>query len=119
MPFGTFVSVIYHLDAECYTAIVYGGVPKGQRDKSDDFVTALLQLMKDDPASRIVLNACLTASNSVDKPGRNPRRHYACLSVPQLCQLPIKELLAKDAVLFLWVPGPFLAIGAHLPVMKA
>jgi N6-adenosine-specific RNA methylase IME4 len=27
--------------------------------------------------------------------------------------------VADDAALFLWVPGPFLAIGAHLPIMRA
>jgi N6-adenosine-specific RNA methylase IME4 len=58
-------------------------------------------------------------SNSVAKPGRNARRHYTCMSLAEIGALPVKDHLAADAVLFLWVPGPFLAIGAHLPLMKA
>ena len=30
-------------------------------------------------------------SNSLAAPGRNPRRHYACLTVDQLCQLPLER----------------------------
>lgn len=44
--------------------------PKPLRDKTDAFFKELIKNMKDDPASRIVLNACLTASNSVDTPLR-------------------------------------------------
>jgi N6-adenosine-specific RNA methylase IME4 len=58
-------------------------------------------------------------SNSKRAPGRNAMRHYSCLSLAELCALPIEQHLAKDAVLFLWVPSPFLVIGAHLPVMRA
>jgi N6-adenosine-specific RNA methylase IME4 len=61
----------------------------------------------------------LFRSNSLRAPGRNARRHYACLTVDELCRLPLAERLAKDAALFLWVPGPFLVIGAHVPLMKA
>ena len=58
-------------------------------------------------------------SNSLAAPGRNPRRHYSCLSIDQLCTLPLAERLAPDAVLFLAVPGPHLVVGAHLPLIKA
>jgi N6-adenosine-specific RNA methylase IME4 len=58
-------------------------------------------------------------SNSEAKPGRNAMRHYACMTTADICALPVKDHLAADAALFLWVPGPFLAIGAHLPLMKA
>ena len=58
-------------------------------------------------------------SNSLAAPGRNPRRHYACLTVDQLCQLPLAERVARNAALFLCVPGPLLVIGAHLPLIKA
>jgi hypothetical protein len=37
-------------------------------------------------------------SNSLAAPGRNPRRHYACLTVDQLCQLPLAEQVARNAV---------------------
>jgi N6-adenosine-specific RNA methylase IME4 len=58
-------------------------------------------------------------SNSLAAPGRNPRRHYSCLTIDQLCTLPLTERLAPDAVLFLAVPGPHLVVGAHLPLIKA
>jgi N6-adenosine-specific RNA methylase IME4 len=32
---------------------------------------------------------------------------------------PVRDVVADDAVLFLWITGPFMAIGAHLPLMKA
>jgi hypothetical protein len=32
---------------------------------------------------------------------------------------PFRRRLAKDAFLFLWITGPFLALGAHLFVMQA
>jgi N6-adenosine-specific RNA methylase IME4 len=59
------------------------------------------------------------ASNSLAKPGRNARRHYACMTPAELGALPVKDRLTADAALFLWITGPFLAIGAHIPLMKA
>lgn len=35
-------------------------------------------------------------------------KHYSTLSVDQLCALPIKELAAKDSLLFLWATFPML-----------
>ena len=57
-------------------------------------------------------------SNSVAKPGRNPLRHYACMSLDAIAALPVAEIAAPNAALFLWVPSPFLVIGAHIPIMK-
>ena len=58
-------------------------------------------------------------SNSEQVPGRNPMRHYPCLTIPQLCTLPLKPLLAKDAVLFLSLSSSQLVAGTHLPLVKA
>jgi N6-adenosine-specific RNA methylase IME4 len=58
-------------------------------------------------------------ANSVAAPGRNARRHYATMSLDDIAALPVKERVADNAALFLWITGPFLAIGAHLPIMKA
>jgi N6-adenosine-specific RNA methylase IME4 len=58
-------------------------------------------------------------SNSTDKPGRNAARHYATMPLADICAMPVKDLVAKNAILFLWITGPFLSIGAHLPLMKA
>jgi N6-adenosine-specific RNA methylase IME4 len=58
-------------------------------------------------------------SNSEAKPGRNAMRHYPCLTIPQLCTLPLKPLLAKDAVLFLSLASSQMVAGTHLPLVKA
>lgn len=58
-------------------------------------------------------------SNSLAKPGRNAARHYACMDAAAIKALPVEELAAPQAALMLWITGPFLAIGAHLPVMAA
>src|ERR1700743_657191 len=58
-------------------------------------------------------------SNSVGKPGRNAMRHYDCMSLDDIAALPVRDVVADDACLFFWITGPFLAIGAHIPIMKA
>jgi N6-adenosine-specific RNA methylase IME4 len=58
-------------------------------------------------------------SNSTESPGRNPMRHYGCLSLDDIASLPVKNVISRNALAFLWVPGPFLAIGAHVPVLRA
>lgn len=58
-------------------------------------------------------------SNSAAKPGRNAMRHYDCMSLADINALPVAEIAAPDAILFLWITGPFMAIGAHLALMKA
>ena len=58
-------------------------------------------------------------SNSTAKPGRNALRHYDCMALADINALPVKNHIADDAALFLWITGPFLAIGAHIPLMKA
>lgn len=58
-------------------------------------------------------------SNSTAKPGRNAARHYATMPLVDICAMPVKDLVANNAILFLWITGPFLSIGAHLPLMEA
>ena len=58
-------------------------------------------------------------SNSVAKPGRNARRHYECSSVEEIAALPVERHAAPQAVLFMWITGPFFVQGAHLRVMRA
>jgi N6-adenosine-specific RNA methylase IME4 len=38
--------------------------------------------------------------------GRSPNRHYATMTMPQLCELPIAEHAARDSILALWVYRP-------------
>lgn len=58
-------------------------------------------------------------SNSAARPGRNAMRHYDCMSLDDVKAMPVAPLAADDCALFMWITGPFLAIGAHLPIMKA
>jgi len=56
-------------------------------------------------------------SNSRAKPGRNPMRHYDCMSLIEIAALDIEKYAADESGLFLWIPGPLLAVGAHIDVM--
>lgn len=58
-------------------------------------------------------------SNSIYKPGRNAMRYYDCMTLKQIETLPVGDLLAPNAAVFLWITGPFLVQGAHLPLLKA
>ncbi|KQI68710.1 hypothetical protein AN189_07355 [Loktanella sp. 3ANDIMAR09] len=55
------------------------------------------------------------ASNSAAKPGRNPRRHYACMSDAEICALPVRDWAAKDALLLMWTTAPMLARSMAVP----
>ena len=57
--------------------------------------------------------------NSLANPGRNAMRHYGCLSLDDIASLPVKSVVIRNALAFLWVPGPFLAIGAHIAILRA
>ena len=39
---------------------------------------------------------------------RAPDMHYATMTTPEICALPVAELAAEDSVLFLWVYSPML-----------
>ena len=49
--------------------------------------------------------------------GRSAASHYNTMSLERIKALPVKEIVAKDSVLFLWVTYPNLPEG--LEVMKA
>ena len=46
------------------------------------------------------------ASNSVAKPGRNVRRHYPTMTLPEICALPVSALAARNALLLMWITAP-------------
>jgi N6-adenosine-specific RNA methylase IME4 len=50
---------------------------------------------------------------------RSADRHYATMTPAAIEQLPVGELAACHAHLFLWITGPCLVRGMHLPVMRA
>lgn len=47
-------------------------------------------------------------SNSVHKPGRNAIRHYDCMTIEDISALPVRDIVAKDALLLLWATAPML-----------
>ena len=51
--------------------------------------------------------------------GRSAEQHYATMSLEDIARLPVEAHCAKDCHLLLWVTGPFLAIGAHITIMRA
>lgn len=57
------------------------------------------------------------SSNSVERPGRNTRRHYPCMKTSEICAIPVKELCARDALLLMWGTVPMLEDA--LRVLKA
>lgn len=45
---------------------------------------------------------------SANGESRNANQHYDCLSVEEICALPVGHLAARDCVLFLWATNPLL-----------
>jgi N6-adenosine-specific RNA methylase IME4 len=48
------------------------------------------------------------SSNSKARPGRNPMRHYECMTDDEIAALPVWSWMNKDALLFLWTTAPML-----------
>jgi N6-adenosine-specific RNA methylase IME4 len=57
------------------------------------------------------------ASNSAEKPGRNPRRHYPCMTDAEIMALPVSDWAAKSALLVMWTTVPMLE--RSMPVLRA
>jgi N6-adenosine-specific RNA methylase IME4 len=51
--------------------------------------------------------------------GRSAENHYATMTLAEIEALPVAEVAADNARLFFWVTGPFIAIGSHVPIMRA
>lgn len=43
--------------------------------------------------------------------GRSPEQHYRCMTLADICALPVADLAAKDCCLFLWCTWPLLREG--------
>jgi len=50
---------------------------------------------------------------------RDAEKHYPVMGVDDIAALPVREIVAQDAHLLLWITGPLLIEGKHLPIMKA
>lgn len=44
---------------------------------------------------------------------------YPTMTLKEIEAMPVKGMIADQAVCFMWITGPFLTIGAHIPIMKA
>jgi N6-adenosine-specific RNA methylase IME4 len=51
--------------------------------------------------------------------GRSAERHYRTMTAEELIALPVADYAAPDAHLFFWVTGPHMALGYHVPIMRA
>jgi len=45
---------------------------------------------------------------------RSASRHYKVMTFEEIATLPVRDVAAPDAWLFLWVPGPHLPFGLQL-----
>jgi N6-adenosine-specific RNA methylase IME4 len=50
---------------------------------------------------------------------RSPEKHYDTMTLEEIAALPVVDCVDDDAFLFFWVTGPHIAIGSHLPIMRA
>jgi N6-adenosine-specific RNA methylase IME4 len=50
---------------------------------------------------------------------RAPERHYRTQPLDWIAGLPVADIAARNCHLMMWITGPMLVTGAHLPVMKA
>lgn len=50
---------------------------------------------------------------------RSVERHYRTMRMEEIMAMPVRDIAAPDAHLWLWITGPFLARGDHALVMKA
>ena len=50
---------------------------------------------------------------------RDAEKHYPVMGVDDIAALPVRDIVAPDAHLLLWITGPLLIEGKHIPIMKA
>lgn len=50
--------------------------------------------------------------------GRSPSAHYRCWPVEAIAAMPVAQLAAKHAVLFMWCTWPLVAPGRHVEVIR-
>lgn len=47
------------------------------------------------------------------------KAHYRCLTVNEVAALPVQECVGENAALLMWVTGPVMAEGRHVPIIEA
>jgi site-specific DNA-methyltransferase (adenine-specific) len=44
---------------------------------------------------------------------------YSCMTIADIAALPVAQCAAENCALFMWISGPFLVEGKHLPIFEA
>ena len=70
-----------------------------------------------DPPWHFRARTALQMSNWTSR--RDAEKHYAVMGIDDISALPVREVVAPDAHLFLWITGPLLVEGKHIEIMKA
>lgn len=70
-----------------------------------------------DPPWHFRARTALQTSNWTSR--RDAEKHYPVMGIDDIAALPVGDLAARDAHLFLWITGPILVEGKHLPILKA
>lgn len=52
-----------------------------------------------------------TFKDQLPGPGRGAAKHYDTMTVPELCALPVRDVVDRDAALLLWVPSAVIRDG--------
>ena len=50
---------------------------------------------------------------------RSPQRHYPTMDLEHIKQIPVRDIAAPDAHVFLWMTGPLIAQGVHNMLFRA
>lgn len=51
--------------------------------------------------------------------GRSAEKEYPTMTLDDIAAIPVADYMHLDSRILFWVTGPFLAIGAHIPIMRA
>lgn len=70
-----------------------------------------------DPPWHFRARTALQMSNWTSR--RDAEKHYNVMRVDDIAALPVKQLVAKDAHLMMWITGPLFVEGKHIPIMEA
>ncbi len=72
------------------------------------------------PYGLIVADPPWTYSTFSDKgKKRSAERHYNTMTLAEITAMPVADLAARDCHLMLWITGPCLVLGMHLPIMES
>jgi N6-adenosine-specific RNA methylase IME4 len=68
------------------------------------------ELIKEGKKFPVILSDPAWTFNTYSKKGegKSPSKHYKTMTIEDICNLPVKEVAAKDSILFLWVYQPLL-----------